>query len=217
MPTACRLIQTLDLRMPRTPLLWPSINTPTAEIEEVKGLYAQLTGVEHSVAAWEASLALYKLSLDRPAAVSRDIAGRWRWIACNECILELYHLRSRMEKIQAVQLRRCPSLLPWIQFASLRSARKKLDEYFPDVEALRHATAHRGENEVNHEQHAPEGHRFALTGFREPHRYSTPYQGKMRTLDITAVSLDRITEVVNSYLCAFEGAEKQLEAQGHLE
>ena len=196
--------------MTRTPLLWPSTRTPTAETEEVKSLYAQLTGVEHSVAAWEAALALYKLSLDQPAEVSRDIAGRWRWIACNECILEPYHLRSRMEKIQSVQLRKCPSLIPWIDVASLRSARKKLDEYFPDIEALRHATAHRGENEVNHEQHAPEGHRFALTGFREPHRYSTPYQGRMRTLDITAASLDQITEVVNSYLAAFERATMQL-------
>ena len=203
--------------MTRTPLLWPSTRTPTAETEEVKSLYAQLTGVEHSVAAWEAALALYKLSLDQPAEVSRDIAGRWRWIACNECILEPYHLRSRMEKIQSVQLRKCPSLIPWIDVASLRSARKKLDEYFPDIEALRHATAHRGENEVNHEQHAPEGHRFALTGFREPHRYSTPYQGRMRTLDITAASLDQITEVVNSYLAAFERATMQLEAEGHLE
>jgi len=203
--------------MTRTPLLWPSINTPTAEIEEIKGLYAQLTGVEHSVTAWEAALELYNVSLSRPAEVSRDITGRWRWIACNECILELYHLRSRMEKIQSVQLRKCPTLLPWIEVTALRAARKKLDEYFPDIEALRHATAHRGENEVNHERHAPEGNKFALTGFREPHRYSTPYQGKMRTIDITAVSLSQITEVVNSYLHAFEAAAKQLEAQGHLE
>jgi hypothetical protein len=203
--------------MTRTPLLWPSILTPASEVAEVKALYALLTGVEYSAKGWEAALALYQTSLTPPSSISRDVAGRWRWIACHECILELYHLRSRMEKIQAVQLRRCSSLLPWINVAALRGSRKRLDEYFPDVEALRHATAHKGENEVNPETHAPEGQQFALTGFREPHRYSTPYLGKMRSLDITDESLRRVAEVVNAYLSAFEPAAKELERQGHLE
>lgn len=203
--------------MMRTPLLWPSVLTPAAEIAEVKYLHALLTGVEYSAKAWDAALALYRTSLDPPSSISRDVASRWRWIACNECILELYHLRSRMEKIQAVQLRKCPSLLPWIDSAVTRGARKRLDDYFPDIEALRHATAHKGENEVNPDAHAPEGQQFALTGFREAHRYSTPYLGKMRSLDITDESLRKVVEVVDSYLSGFEPAAVELERQGHLE
>lgn len=122
-----------------------------------------------------------------------------------------------MEKIQAVQLRKCPSLLPWIDSAVTRGARKRLDDHFPDIEALRHATAHKGENEVNPVTHAPEGQQFALTGFREPHRYSAPYLGKMRSLDITEESLCKVIEVVNAYLSGFEPAAKELERQGHLE
>ncbi|WP_152528756.1 hypothetical protein [Rhodoferax saidenbachensis] len=203
--------------MTHTPLLWPSILTPAAEIAEVKSLYALLTGVECSAKGWDAALALYRTSLSPPNSISKDVASRWRWIACNECILELYHLRSRMEKIQAVQLRKCPSLLPWIDSAVTRSARKRLDDHFPDIEALRHATAHKGENEVNPNAHAPEGQQFALTGFREPHRYSTPYLGKMRSLDITNESLIKVVEVVDAYLSAFEPAAEELERQGHLE
>ena len=100
--------------MARTPLLWPSILTPATEIAEVKYLYALLTGVECSAKGWDAALALYRMSLAPPSSISEDVARRWRWIACNECILELYHLRSRMAKIQAVQLRKCLLLLPWI-------------------------------------------------------------------------------------------------------
>jgi len=203
--------------MMRTPTLWPSILTPAGEIAEVKYLYALLTGVEYSVKGWDAALALYRTSLSPPSSISRDVASRWRWIACNECILELYHLRSRMEKIHAVQLRKCPSLLPWIDSAVTRGARKRLDEYFPDIEALRHATAHKGENEVNPDSHAPEGQQFALTGFREPHKYSTPYLGKMRSLDITDESLRKVVEVVDAYLSGFEPAARELERQGHLE
>ncbi len=203
--------------MNRTPLLWPSILTPAPEVAEVKTLYALLTGVECSAKGWDAALALYRTSLTPPNSISKDVAGRWRWIACNECILELYHLRSRMEKIQAVQLRKCPSLLPWIDSAVTRGARKRLDDYFPDIEALRHATAHKGENEVNPDAHAPEGQQFTLTGFRAPHRYSTPYLGKMRSLDITDESLRKVVEVVDAYLSGFEPAAKELERQGHLE
>ena len=202
--------------MSRTPLLWPSILTPSEEASEVKALYAQLTGVEYSVKAWEAALLLYRTAASPPSAIPREVASRWRWIACNECVFEIYHLRSRLQKIQSVQLHRCPSLRPWIDVSVIRRARKQLDEYFPDIEALRHATAHRGENEAHPEAHAPDG-RIALTGFREPDRYSAPYLGKLCSLDITDKSLDRIAEVVGTYLGAFEPAAKELERQGYLE
>ena len=122
-----------------------------------------------------------------------------------------------MDKIQSVQLRKCPSLLPWIDSAATRRARKRLDEYFPDIEALRHATAHTGESEVNRDAHAPQGLQFALTGFREPHRYSTPDQGKIRSLDMTEESRQNIAEVFDAYLSGFAPVAKELERQGHLE
>ena len=122
-----------------------------------------------------------------------------------------------MEKIQAVQLRKCPSLQLWIDAPATRAARRRLDEYFPDIEALRHATAHKGENEVNPEAHSPVGQPFALTGFHTPHRYSAPYLGKIRSLDITDESLRKIMEVVDEYLSGFNRAAKELELEGHLE
>ena len=115
-----------------------------------------------------------------------------------------------------MKLRSCPSIIPLVDKALLRGPRKQLDEYFPDIEALRHATAHRGENEAYPEIHAPDA-QYALVGFREPNRFSAPYEGQLRYLDITNESLVRITEVVAAYLSAFCPASTALEKQGHLE
>lgn len=202
--------------MPSPPLLWPSVITPSEEVEAIKTANAHLTGLEYSVLAWEAALMLYKAAKNPPPAVSRSVASRWRFIACNECVLELYHLRSRLEKIPSVLLRACPSLRGLLNASRMRSARKMLDDYFPGIEFLRHATAHKGENEVFPEVHAPDG-KFALTGFRESDRFSAPYEGKLYFLDITDQSLQGITEVVNEFFGAFQAAAVELERQGHLE
>lgn len=202
--------------MPAPPLLWPSIATPNSEIAGIKNLYAHLHGLTSSVKAWEAGLRLYQLAIRPPAGVPRDIAGRWRFIACNECVLELFHLRARLEKIQSVQLRKCTSIRPWIDMATLRSARKNLEDYFPDIETLRHAIAHTGENESHPEVHAPDGN-YALTGFREPDVFSKPYQGHLRRLEMTDQSLQRVSDVVDEFLSGFSGAALELERQGHLD
>lgn len=198
------------------PLLWPSIATPTTELAGIKDLYAHLMGLKYSIENWEACLLLHQTAKEPPPTVSRSVARRWRFVACNECILELYHLRARLEKIQSVQLRKCPSLRAAIDMSRVRSARRKLDEYFPDIESLRHATAHKGENEAHPEVHAPDG-QYALAGFREADIYSTPYEGRLRHLAITNQSLERISEVVIEFLSAFDDAAAELEKQGHLE
>lgn len=202
--------------MPLVPLLWPSIATPVAETEGIKSLYAHLTGLHYSIDAWEAALLLYQTAIHPPPSISRAVACRWRFVACGECVLELYHLRARLAKIQSIQLRKCPSLWPLIDIARLRAARKQLDEYFPDIESLRHAIAHKGENDAHPEIHAPEG-LFALTRIREADVFSVPYQGQLRHLAITAESLERIGEVVVEFIGAFEQAAAELERQGHLE
>lgn len=202
--------------MPKVPLLWPSNATPVNEVAGVKNLYAHLTGLHYSIETWQAGLLLYQTAKHPPTAVSRVIASRWRWIACNECVLELYHLRRRLEKIQSVQLSKCPSVRTLVDVSTLRAARKRLDEYFPYIEDMRHATAHRGENEAHPEEHAPDG-KYALTGLREPDRYSAPHRGRLCTLDITDESLQRIEEVVSEFLGAFDMAAAELERQGHLE
>lgn len=202
--------------MLRVPVLWPSVLTPAEEVEPIKDLYAHLTGLVYSVEAWDAALQLYSTSKRPPAPISRSIANRWRWVACHECVLELYHLRARLEKIQSVRLRNCPSVRAKVNMSKIKNARKRLDEYFPDIEALRHATAHKGENEAHPEVHAPDG-LYALTGFCEPDRFSTPYQGTLRYLDITDHSLHNIVDVVSEFLGAFETTASELERQGHLE
>jgi hypothetical protein len=98
----------------------------------------------------------------------------------------------------------------------LRNARKRLDEYFPNIEALRHVTAHKGEIEAHPEVHAPDG-QFSLSGFLEPNRFSALYQGQRCHLDITHESLQRIIEVVSEFFGAFELTARELKKQGYLE
>lgn len=202
-------------RLLRSPLLWPSVLTPTSEVSEIKTLQIHVSSLPYSVAAWEAALLLYETSKKPSPTIDYNVADRWRWLACNACILELYHLRVRLEKIQSVRLRRCPSLHSLVDSSRLRSARKRLDEYFPHIEALRHATAHMGENEAYPEVHAPDG-LFSPAGFRQPERYSLAYKGTMRYLDITRQSLQLIEDVVAEYLSAFQDASTTLAEQGHL-
>jgi hypothetical protein len=202
--------------MPCAPLLWPSVATPAEEVDAIKNVSAHLTGLQYSVLAWEAALMLYKTAKQPPPSVSRSVASRWRFIACNECVLELYHLKARLAKIQSVLLRACPSLRSLVDTSKMRGARRTLDDYFPHIEALRHATAHKGENEAHPEVHAPDG-KYALTGFREPDRFTAPYEGELYYLDITDQSLQRIIEVVTEFFGAFQVAATELEKQGHLE
>jgi hypothetical protein len=202
--------------MAKVPLLWPSVATPESEVAAVKELYAQLMGLEYSVTAWEAGLLLYQTAKQPPSSISKHVASRWRFVACNECVLELYHLRSRLEKIQSVQLRRCPSMRTWVDVAKLRAARKRLDEHFPGIEALRHAIAHKGENEAHPEVHAQDG-QFALSGFREPDVFSAPYEGELYRLAMTGKSVKHISDVVAMFCDGFAVAAVELEKEGHLE
>ncbi|XJO17725.1 hypothetical protein ACHMXE_15580 [Variovorax sp. UC122_21] len=102
-----------------------------------------------------------------------------------------------------------------LETAKLKAARKRLDDDFPHIEALRHATAHKGEIEAFPEQHAIDT-KFALSGFREPDRYSLEYKGQMRFLDINTQSLLDIAEAVQTFLDAFAPAAKRLDDEGHL-
>jgi hypothetical protein len=198
------------------PPLYPSVETPANEIAAVKDLSANLWGVAYNVEAWAAALHLYEFATQRPTGVSAEDSRRWRFIAANECVHQLHHLRVRLEKIKGHKVRACPSLASNIEVKKLRRATRLLDEYFPDIDQLRHAVAHAGANDVLPADHAPE-HGYLLVGFREKDRYTAPYQGADRNLEITAETLSRIEEVASEFLDAFESAAKLLERQGHLE
>jgi len=198
------------------PELWPSVNTPAAEVPAIRDLSANLWGVAWNVEAWASSLRLYEYAKGRPAGVSADDARRWKFIASNECVHELHHLRERFEKIKGHKLRACPSLAPGIDTKGLRSASKRLDEYFPGIDQLRHAIAHAGANDVLPQAHATE-HGYLLVGFPEPDRYTAPYQGVKYHLDITAASLARINEVAQAFMDAFAPAALVLKQEGYLE
>jgi hypothetical protein len=202
--------------MLKPPLIWPSIQTPPTEIAAVKSLYASLHGVLHNVEAWEQALRLYQFSTRKPAGTPTNEARAWKFIAAHECVHQLHHFRNRLRLIKGAKVRACPSLAPTIDGTALKGALKLLGQYFPDIEQLRNAIAHAAEHDTLPEAHAPK-HGYVLVGFREQDRFSAPYEGVERHLDITEASLARITEVAAKVLAAFERAAQSLEEQGHME
>lgn len=202
--------------MPSAPLLWPSLSTPTFEVDAIKYLNAHLVGLEYSAQAWEAALLLYKTGQNPPPTISRSTARSWCFIAARESVMELFHLRARLVKIRSVLLKKCPSIQSLVNVKQLRAASKYLDESFPDIEFLRHAVAHTGENEVHPEVHAPDG-LFALTSLTPEGKFAAPYKGKLQQLMVTDSSLQQIHAVLALYFNAFHGAAAALRAQGHIE
>lgn len=197
------------------PLLWPSVVTPQSEIAAIKDLNANLWGVAYNVEAWASALHLYEFAKWRPADVKADDARRWKFIASNECVHQLHHFRERLGKIKGYKVGACPSIAPSIDTRALRAATKSLDEYFPDIDQLRHAIAHAGANDVMPDQHANEDG-YLLIGFTEEDRYTAPYRGVERHLSVTSASLERVHGVAAEFLKAFEPAAILLEKQGHI-
>jgi hypothetical protein len=202
--------------MQSPPILWPSEKTPSNEVAAVKDLYAHLTGLQFNVEAWDAGLQLYLLSIRRPHDVERDVARRWRFVAGHECVMQLWHLKHRLNNIRGIKVKKCPSLASCIDFVRLRAAAKALSQAFPGIEELRHAVAHAGEFEAEPEVHAPDG-MFALTKLGEDGQFSAPFRGQVYQLDISEQSLRTLTEVVEECFGAFRGAAEALETEGHLE
>lgn len=202
--------------MYKIPILWPSRHTPAGEVDAVKDLHANITGVHNNVEAWAAALKLYQYAESNPAGVPGVDASSWRFLAANECVMQLYHLKERIQMVKGFKIRECPSLSETIDHAKLRHAAKALAEFFPHIDKLRDAVAHTASIDTNPKKHAPHNE-FALVGFREKHRFSSPYQGNVYHLDLTAESLKRIEEVAEIFLSAFVQAAAKLEQEGHLE
>lgn len=191
--------------MTSAPVLWPSVATPANEFAAIKDLYAHLSGLTFSVEAWDAGLQLYKLALAPPPSVKPDVASKWRFVAAKECVLELHHLKKRIEKIRGVKVKACPSLTGSINSEQLRQTAKLFDVYFPNIRELRDALAHAGEFDAHPEVHAPDG-MFALKGFREPHVFSAPFKRQLYHLALTDLTLGQIIEIVEGVFYAFTPA-----------
>lgn len=201
--------------MQTAPFLWPSVMTPKNETAAIKDLYANLCGITYNVEAWSAALELYDFAKKAPNSVNANTARQWKFIASHECVMQLHHLRERLDKIKGFKVHACQSLKNSINASQMRNATRRLDIYFPHIDKLRHAIAHAGANETNTQEHAPDG-QFGLVGFRELDKFSAPYQGAMWQLDLTIESLDKINEVVSEFLGAFVKASQMLELEGHL-
>lgn len=198
-----------------SPVLWPSQLTPSSEVPAINDLTANLQGVVFNVEAWASALRLYDFTTGAAEIGGRD-ARTWKFIAAHECVLQLHHLRVRMENIGGLKLKKCASLMDSFDADRMRAARKALDQHFPHIDMLRHAIAHTGLTETDPQGHVPDGP-YGMVGFSEPRNFSAPYRGSVRFLNITAESLERITEVAAHFLSAFVAAAERLEREGHVD
>jgi hypothetical protein len=159
-------------------------------------------------------LQLFRFSKQKPPSVAQDVARSWSFIAAHECVHQLHHLRARLGLIKGHKVRACPSLKPGIDTHALRAATRKLDEYFPHIDPMRHAIAHSGANEVKPQEHAPPSG-WLLTRLDDSGRFSTYYQGSECFIDISEESLAKIQEVATMFLGGFRQAAQILEQQGY--
>jgi hypothetical protein len=159
---------------------------------------------------------LYELSKQAPGGFGLNVVRRWRFVASSECVMQLHHLKERLQRVKGLKLRECASIKDNVDIRLLRESTKLYSDYFPHIDELRHAVAHAAEIDAEPEKHAPDG-RFGLVGFREADRFSAPYKGQLRHLDLTKTTLDCINEVVTGAFDAFVPVAQELERQGHLE
>ena len=170
--------------------------------------------MHYNVEAWRSALQLFHFCKSKPQGVASDVARRWGFIAADDCVHQLHHLRERLALIKGHKVRACPSLSTEIDTQLLRAATKKLDEYFPNIDAMRHAVAHSGANEVLPQKHAPPNG-WLLTRLDDSGRYSTHYEGRERSLEVTDESLRRVEEVATQFLSGFVRAAQTLQLQGY--
>jgi hypothetical protein len=85
------------------------------EADAVLDLNANLHGVAFNVEAWSAALELYKFSRSRPDNVDRNLARKWRFIAADQCVMQLYYLRERLKVIKP-QDQGCKTIADVIDF-----------------------------------------------------------------------------------------------------
>jgi hypothetical protein len=196
------------------PVIWPSGETPPDEIEPLKDLYANLWGVYYNVEAWGSSLELLVFSRQKHQGIAADLLRRWSFIAANECVHQLHHLRERLALIKGHKVRACPSLMGSVDTKALRTATRKLDEFFPHIDAMRHAIAHSGANDVRPEKHASESG-WLMTQLDDNGRYSTYYEGRERSIEINGESLGKLESVAATFLGGFIEAARTLELQGY--
>ena len=200
----------------KLPLLWPSVETPAPEVSTIKDLHACLYGVSANLDSWESSLDLYIFSKTEHPGVSRRTLRKWGFIAANECVMQLYQLRERMRLIQKHKIDACPSIRGFIDFSGIRATTRRLDKSFPGIEELRHAIAHAAEHDTLPKKHAEDGE-FALFGLSPTDRFSAPHNGQLYELKLTHETLETLTEIVRSFLNAFDGAAVALSEQGHMD
>jgi hypothetical protein len=196
------------------PILWPAVSTPDTEAVSIKDLNANLMGVTYNVEAWRAALDLFKFSKNPAEGVSRKLAREWGFIACHECVMQLYYLKERLKIIKGFKVRPCGLIAQCVDDAQMRKATNLLDSSFPDIVPLRDAIAHAGSVGTNPTKHSPPDG-FGLIGFHQPDRFTAPYLGINRHLEITDRSLDQIRSVVTEFFAAFQAAAQELERLGH--
>lgn len=198
------------------PLLWPSVCTPSDEIEAIKALTANLNGIEANFRAVETAFRLYWFcKIPSPHVARSDLEG-WRYIAAHACTFEMNNLGRRLRDVAGKRTQSLPSIRHLIDWGAIRESKKSFERLLPDAEAIRNSVAHFAENDVDPNDHVVLGQCY-LGGFHEPDVFSAPYRKRLRSIHLTNNTIANLRDVVSAYLAAFRMAAAELDQQGSLD
>jgi hypothetical protein len=138
--------------------------------------------------------------------------------------MTIYHFGRTLHYVRAA-LGSCPTANSLVDPAPLRLTSKKFDAQFPDFISLRHAIAHASDlwkNVTSFIKNAltgvlaglpiviARGARVVIRNSLFNQQYSTTFEGRLVSYEISAETLRRLIIIKNEFYSAFRPAEKRL-------
>ena len=176
------------------------------EAEEADHLDILLSALDGYVRNFADALGLFDFSLAESEDRENPL-GRWMFIAARDAGVTIYHFGVILDAIHK-RIDTCLTLVPQLDRQALSRAAEAFAHRFPTQEAARNAISHAAEliespPELRRNISGNLFVRNSLLG----RKLTMTHRGKLLEVDISDVSLDHLTEILNLVFAAFRPIE----------
>ena len=194
------------------------------EREATSSLVRSLGDLDNYVRDFHAALTLFDFAEPQWLNAEQDHVKQWSFIACRDGAMTIYHFGQTFQHIRAA-LGSCPTINSLVDSQHLRLTNKKFESQFPDFEGLRHAIAHASDLWKNVSSFArnaftgkltgplvvaAKGGRIAMRNNLINRQFSTTFETRLVSYEISAETLNRLISLKNEFYSAFRPAEEEL-------